>query len=114
LVAELRERGYRQGETIVYDYLRSVREQPAWLQAYAVTKKTQNLAASSSPLSAREAAWLFARNPRKLKFTQVVKLDQMRRCDEGYETAYQLAQDFRVMVTKRQEGALPRWLTEAK
>lgn len=114
LVSELRERGYRHGETIVYDYLRSMREQPAWLEAYAATKKTQTRAASSSPLSPREAAWLFACNPQKLRLTQVVKLDQVRRCDEGYETAYQLAQDFRVMVTKRQEGTLPRWLTEAK
>ena len=53
LVAELRERGYRQEENIVYDYLRSVREQPAWLETY---KKTQTQAASSSSLSAREAA----------------------------------------------------------
>ncbi len=43
-----------------------------------------------------------------------MKLDRVRRSDEGYETAYQLVQDFRVMVTKRQEGALPRWLKEAK
>ena len=114
LVTELRERGYRQGETIVYDYLRSVRAQPEWLEAYAATKKAQTRAASSSPLSAREAAWLFARNPQKLHLTQVVKLDRVRRWNERYETAYQLAQDFRVMLTKRQEGALPRWLQEAK
>jgi transposase len=44
----------------------------------------------------------------------VVKLDQVRRFDEEYEAAYQLAQDFRVMVTIRQEEALPRWLAEAK
>jgi transposase len=114
LVTELRERGYRQGETIVYDYLRSARAQPEWLEAYAATKKAQTCAASSSPLSAHEAAWLFARNPEILQLTQVVKLDRVRRWNERYETAYQLAQDFRVMVTKRQEGALPRWLQEAK
>lgn len=114
LVSELRERGYRQGKTIVYDYLQSVREQPAWLTAYAATKKTKTRVASSSALSPREAAWLFARNPQKLQLTQVVKLDQVRRFDEEYEAAYQLAQDFRVMVTKRQEEALPRWLAEAK
>jgi transposase len=91
-----------------------VREQPQWLEASAATKRTQPLAASSSRLSAHEAAWLFACNPQKLQLTQVVKLDQVRRFDEGYETAYQLAQDFRVMVTKRQEGTLSRWLTEAK
>jgi transposase len=114
LVAELRERGYRQGETSVYDYLRSVREQPEWLAAYAATKKTQTRAASSSPLSAHEVAGLFVRNPQKLQLTQGMKLDQVRRWNEGYETVFQLARDFRVMVTKRQAGTLPRWLQEAK
>jgi acyl-CoA synthetase (AMP-forming)/AMP-acid ligase II len=41
-------------------------------------------------------------------------LDQLRRADEALELTYQLAQDFRVMVTERQEGILNRWLMEAK
>ena len=114
LVAELRERGYQRGETIVYDYLRSMREQPAWLEAYVATRKKLAHAGSQSPLSAREAAWLFVCNPQKLRLTQVVKLDQVRRFEEELETAYQLAQDFRVMVTKRQADVLDRWLAEAK
>ncbi len=44
----------------------------------------------------------------------MVKLDHVRRSDEEWETAYQLAQDFRVMVTRRQHNVLDRWLTEAK
>jgi transposase len=114
LVAELRERGYRQGETIVYDYLRSVREQPAWREAYTATKKRPSHDALPLSLSAREAAWLFVCNPQKLRLTQVVKLDHLRRSEEGLETAYQLAQDFRIMVTKQQQDVLPRWLQEAK
>ncbi len=39
----------------------------------------------------------------------MVKLDDLRRADEDLEAAYQLAQDFRVMVTKRQEAVLDRW-----
>lgn len=114
LVAELREQGYRQGETIIYDYLRSVREQPAWLKAYSATKKRPSHRAPQLSLSAREAAWLFACNPQKLRLTQVMRLDHLRRSEQGLETAYQLAQDFRVMVTRRQEGVLHRWLQEAK
>jgi transposase len=113
LVTELRNRGYRQGETIVYDYLRRMREQPAWLPAYTAAKK-QAPPASQLFLSAHEAAWLFARNPQRLRLTQVVKLDDLRRADEDLEAAYQLAQDFRVMVTKRQEAVLDRWLQEVK
>ena len=114
LVAELRERGYQQGETLVYDYLRGMREQPAGQQASMAPKKRQAHAASHVSLSAREAAWLFSRNPEKLRLTQVVKLDDLRRADEELETAYQLAQDFRAMVTKRQEAVLNRWLKEAE
>jgi len=113
LVDELRAQGYRHGETIVYDYLRRIREQPAWLPAFTAAKK-QAPTASQLPLSAHEAAWLFARNPQRLRLMQVVKLDNVRRADEDLEAAYQLAQDFRVMVTKRQEAVLDRWLKEAK
>lgn len=114
LVAELRERGYRHGETIVYDYLRSMREQPAWLGASPTSMKKLAHAGSQPSLSAREAAWLFACNPQRLRLAQVVKLDRVRRSEEELETAYQLAQDFRVMVTRRQQDVLDRWLAEAK
>jgi len=60
------------------------------------------------------AAWLFVCNPQKLQFTQVVKLDQVRRSDVGLDPAYQLAQDFLVMVTKRQADVLDRYFTEAR
>jgi transposase len=40
LLAELREQGYRQGETLVYDYLRTLREQPAWMEQYQAQKKS--------------------------------------------------------------------------
>ncbi len=114
LLAELREQGYRQGETIVYDYLRSMRERPEWREAYTSTKKQQAHATSQSDLSAREAAWLFACNPQKLRLTQVFKLDHVRRSEEELEIAYQLAQDFCVMVTRQQEANLGRWLQEAQ
>ncbi len=114
LLAELREQGYRQGETIVYDYLRSMRDRPEWREAYTSTKKQQAHSTSQSDLSAREAAWLFACNPQKLRLTQVFKLDHVRRSEEELEIAYQLAQDFRVMVTRQQEANLGRWLKEAQ
>ncbi len=109
MLAELRQQGYRQGETIVYDYLRSLREYPEWREAYTSTKEKQAHSTSPSGLSGREAAWLFACNPQKLRLTQVFKLDHVRRSEEELETAYQLAQDFRVMVTRQQEANLGRW-----
>jgi transposase len=109
LLIELRERGYRHGETIVYDYLRTLREQPAWMERYQACKNSSTRTGSPEVLSAREAAWLFVCNPRKLRLSQVIRVDHLRRVDEELELVYQLTQDFRVMVTQRQVTVLERW-----
>jgi transposase len=114
LLVELEERGYRQGETIVYDYLRTLRQQPAWMEPYQRHKKAAVRSATQRTLSAREAAWLFVCNPQKLRLPQVIRVDHLRVTDEELGLAYQLAQDFRVMVTRRQVTVLGRWLEEAK
>jgi len=113
LIADLREQGYRGGSTIVRDYLRAVKGESAWQQAYR-HKKQAGSTSIQDQLSAREAAWLFGCNPRKLKLRQVRQLDPLRRLEEEFEQAYQLTQDFRVMVVQRQSEKLPRWLKEAK
>jgi transposase len=114
LLVELRERGYRQGETIVYDYLRTLRKPPEGMDASEVQKKTTVHSAAQRALSAREAAWLFVCNPQKLRISQARRLDHLRVTHEDLGLAYQLAQDFRVMVTRRQAPVLGRWLEEAK
>ena len=114
LLVELREHGYQQGETIVYDYLRTLQEKPAWMQDFQAYKKSSAHVGSYDVLSAPEAAWLFVCNPRKLRIPQVIRVDHLRRVDEELELVYQLAQDFRVMVTKLQVSVLGRWLEEAK
>ena len=114
LLVELRQRGYRQGETIVSDYLRTLRKPPEGIDASEVQKQTSVRSAAQAPLSAREAAWLFVCNPHKLRIPQAVRVDHLRVTNEDLGLAYQLAQDFRVMVTKRQVTVLGRWLEEAK
>jgi transposase len=114
LIIELRERGYRGSSTIVHDYLRSVRGQPEWHQAYLQQKQYRASKTSHHPLSARSAAWLFVCPPRQLKLRQVQQLDPLRRQEEELEQVYQLAQDFRAMITLRQSDWLGRWLDEAK
>jgi transposase len=114
LLAELRERGYQGGETLVYDYLRPLREQPEWMEAYQQQKGLKAQGKRLAPPSAREAAWLFICNPRKLKLRQVWELEPLRLQDEELGSAYQLVQDFRTMVTQRQVSVLPRWLNEAQ
>jgi transposase len=114
LLVELGERGYRQGETIVYDYLRTLRKPPEGMDTSEVQKKTAVHSAAQRALSAREAAWLFVCNPQKLRISQAIRLDHLRVTNEDLGLAYQLAQDFRVLVTKRQTPVLGRWLEEAK
>jgi transposase len=114
LLSELKERGYQGGATLVYDYLRPLREQPEWWEAYQQQKARHAQGKRLSPLSAREAAWLFIGNPRKLKLRQVRELEPLRLEDEELGHTYQLVQDFRTMVTQRQVSVLPRWLKEAQ
>jgi transposase len=114
LLVELRERGYRQGETIVYDYLRTLRKPAEGVDTSVGHKKTTGRSAAQTALSTREAAWLFACNPHKLQLCQAVRLDHLRVKHEDLGLAYQLAQDFRTLVTKRQVHVLGRWLEEAK
>ena len=114
LFAELRARGYQGGATLVSDYLRLLREHPDWWEAYQQQQARQAQGKRVSPLSARQAAWLFISHPRKLKLWQVWELESLRLQDEELGSAYQLVQDFWTMVTQRQVSVLPRWLNEAQ
>ena len=84
------------------------------MEAYQQQKALQGQGKRLAPLSAREAAWLFICNPRKLKLRQVDELELLRLQDEELGSAYQLVQDFRTMVTQRQVSVLSRWLKEVQ
>ena len=114
LVPELRDQGYRGSETIVFDYLRPFHEQPEWLEAYQQQKQRAAQGKPTAPLSAREAAWLFVCPPPNLTLDQVRQLDPLRTRDKELGKAYELIQDFRTMVNRRQLAFLPRWIDEAR
>jgi transposase len=67
LIKEIREQGFRGSDTIVFDYLRSIRGDPEWREAYQQRKKQIACGVSRKPLSAHQAAWLFVCNLRKRK-----------------------------------------------
>ena len=115
LIKEIREQGFRGSDTIVFDYLRSVREDPKWREEYQRRKQQIACGVSRKPLSAHQAAWLFVCNPRKLIWKQVWwQLEPLRIGDDELGKAYHLAQDFRAMIKERQVEVLPRWLKEVQ
>jgi transposase len=114
LIKEIRAQGYQGGESIVHDYLKDQRTTPEWMETYQQCKQRKAQGKSTTPLSARQAAWLFVCNPRKLKFRQIWALDPIRLHDEELGRAYHLAQDFRAMITQRQVAMLEPWLKEVQ
>jgi transposase len=114
LIEEIRAQGYRGGESIVNEYLKEKRSHPEWMEVYQQCKQRKAQGQSSVPLSARQAAWLFVCNPRKLKFRQVLALEPIRLHDDELGKAYHLAQDFRTMVTQRHVAMLEPWLKEVR
>lgn len=106
--------GYRGSASIVHDYLKDKRCRPEWMETYQHCKQRKAQGKLTSPLSARQAAWLFVCNPRKLKIQQVRALEPIRLHEDELGTAYHLAQDFRRMVTQRQVAMLEPWLKEVQ
>ncbi len=114
LIKEIRTQGYQGGASIVRDYLRDYRTTPQWKETYLQHKACQAQGKRTTPLSAREAAWLFICPPRQLTLKHVRALEPLRLQNEELGSIYHLVQDFRTMVVQRQVSVLPRWLKEAQ
>ena len=114
LIKDLQARGYRGSATLVYEALRPWRKEEPWRAAYQQKKQQQAGKGASASLTVREAAWLFVCPPEQLTLRQVWQLDLLRTKDDMFGQAYELVQDFRTMVTRRQVDVLPRWLQEVR
>jgi transposase len=114
LITALQARAYRGSATIVYEALRPWRTEEPWRAAYQQKRQCHPRRDGSASRSAREAAWLFVCPPEQLTLRQVWHLEPLRTKDEVFGQAYELVQDFRTMVTKRQGDVLPRWLQEVR
>lgn len=105
---ELRDKGY-QGS---YDGMRHIllrvfpKEKP-W-QRTPPLKEDQPVLFS---LTAREATWLFLREPDKLTAKERRSLDHLCQFHEELQGAYQLTQQFTDMLRTRSGGKLDAWLT---
>jgi len=65
-------------------------------------------------MSATRASWLFVSQAGKLDEKQTQHVGQIRAGHPDLERAYQLSQDFVIMLAERREGDLDSWLTQAE
>ena len=65
-------------------------------------------------MSATRASWLFVSQAGKLDAKQTQHVEQIRAGHPDLERAYQLSQEFVMMLASRREADLDRWLTQAE
>jgi transposase len=65
-------------------------------------------------MSATRASWLFVSQAGKLDEKQTQQVGQIRAGHPDLERAYQLSQEFVMMLAQRREADLESWLTQAE
>jgi transposase len=65
-------------------------------------------------ISATRASWLFVSQAGKLDAKQTQHVEQIRAANPDLERAYQLSQEFVMMLAERREAHLDSWLTQAE
>ena len=108
LLAELRERGYRGGHTIVQDYVAPLR--PKRPQATTVPAAVTRVAVPARPTwTPRQVVALFLRRPDDLTAKQQHALTTIRTASPLLDAVYGVVQAFAVMVRQRQVDGLERF-----
>jgi transposase len=108
LYREMKEKGYPGSEQTVHRFLRRLREQ---------LQLVQTVEAPSTPVqdfSAKEAVWLFVRDPASLDETEQGTLAVICQVSDTAKTLYQLVQEFRQMLHHREGEKLDEWLTKVR
>lgn len=122
-VLERWKNGYRNGQRI-YEEIKSQGYEGSTRQLYlfltALRTEQVSLESLSSPnsatkkISAREAVWLFVRDPADLDDDEQQVLAKISQVSPTAQTLYQLVQAFRQMLHQREGEKLDDWLSQAK
>lgn len=107
LFREIRDRGYRYGDSNVLRFVAQLRRDQAAGQPIA-TGSPRTLRVPT----ARNVAGLFLRRPADLEVEQQTYLEKLTGPNAVVATAYRLTQDFTTMVRERQSDRLDGWLLE--
>jgi transposase len=107
LCREIRDRGYRYGDSNVLRFVADLRRDEAAGRPVAIgSPRTPRVPA------ARNVAGVFLRRPKDLESEQKTYLEKLTGTNTALATAYRLTQDFATMVRERQEERLGGWLLE--
>jgi transposase len=118
---EIQAQGYHHSARMVYQFLQTLRDGaipvlptiPADHEPQEPKKPTPApLASPLDTLSARQAVWLFVREPTPLDQTERETLALLRQRSQRVETLYQLVQSFVHMVRHQQGEQLDGWLKQ--
>lgn len=110
---EIAVQGYKGGSRSVYRFLESLRETPALTRG----KAERSHVVPESPIqqfSAREAVWLFVRDPGDLEKNEQETLTALRQASPTAETLYGLAQEFMHMIRHLEGERLDDWLSRVR
>jgi transposase len=109
LYREIRDRGYRYGDSNVLRFVAQLRRDDAAGQRVgAGSRRTPRVP------TARNVAGLFLRRANDLGADQQAYLKRLTTINNTLDTAYRLTQDFATMVRERQGDRFDQWLTETE
>jgi transposase len=119
LCYELKQRGYTGSDVLARLFIGGLRKQQRASFASAPegtedSPKAPALSLPKSRLSPTQAAFLFLRQPKKLKEPEKQLVEQMCQALPEFHTLYLLVQTFITMLANRQDQSLDTWLTQAK
>lgn len=105
---EIQEQGYTGTEKTVYRFLAQLRGKQRIIQKGTAPQ------APLQDFSAKDAVWLFVRNPDKLDEQEQETLTAICQASETARAMYQLVQEFRDMLHQRTGEKLDEWLEKVR
>ncbi len=126
LYDEIKARGYPGSASLLRHFLADLRKKhreagSAEVLTFDTSRQSIDIPDAQPPrpcipcrLSATRASWLFVRQAGKLDEKQKQQVGQIRAGHPDLERAYQLSQEFVMMLTDRREADLDSWLTQAE
>jgi transposase len=105
---EIKEKGYTGTSRALYRFLVPLRRNQRIIQKPTVPQ------APLQDFSAKDAVWLFVRDPEKLDEKEQTTLTAICQASETAKATYQFVQEFRQMLHRREGEKLDTWLQAVK